>query len=262
MSGDSDDVYTSEDNRKRGRGDREEEVFNRSKRTMRSPNKSQRKEEDKLDKIITMIQDQSVSMQSIKQEIMDIKNEQKEYRKEIREIKNKLGEVEKLNRELQKNDNETKKELIIVRDRIERIEKNQKANNMIIQGLTIDTSDTKQLKEAMSNFIKKELDLDVKIEAAYKLGNKTCLVRMENREDKIKIMENKKKLRYNKQERIFINNDLTKEEMRIQKEIRRRAKEESNMGHKTNIGFQKIEIEGRKWKWNKDTNKLEELSKN
>lgn len=249
------DEGTSEDGRKRGRKDDGCEIFNKSKRTQRTPIKHKQNEEGKLDTLIQM-------MQNITAEIKEIRAEQKDYRKDIRELRKKLEETNQTNREIQKENEEIKEELRITKNRVEYLEKEQKAKNVIVQGLEIDTSDPGVLKEVMTAFMCKELNIEVKIDEAFKLGNKMCLIKTASKDEKNKIMQNKNKLRLRGQDPIYINNDLTREEMRIQLEIRKRAREERAKGNQTKVGYQRITIQGQLWKWNKDRNILEEVPKN
>lgn len=55
---------------------------------------------------------------------------------------------------------------------------------------------------------------------------------MENIQEKNKILENKRKLRNVRGLRMYINNDLTKNEREIQKEVREHAKQYREKGKK------------------------------
>ncbi|KAJ8912534.1 hypothetical protein NQ315_014478, partial [Exocentrus adspersus] len=45
--------------------------------------------------------------------------------------------------------------------------------------------------------------------------------------------------------------DLTKEERKIQKTIREKAKQEKEKGNDVKVGYQKLVVNGKVWKWNK-----------
>ncbi|KAK9695904.1 hypothetical protein QE152_g32248 [Popillia japonica] len=64
-------------------------------------------------------------------------------------------------------------------------------------------------KTCLNNFIKDKLEVQVNIKTVQKLGDKTCL----------KILRNKHKFR-KYSERIYINNDLPKEDREAQKQLR------------------------------------------
>lgn len=256
MDSDSEN-YASEDGKKRSRKDEDGEIFNKSKKIYRTPNKNISKEENKLDELIKMVQNLTTQTSEISVEIKEIKDEQREYRDEIRKLKDEMEEVKQSNLAIRKENNELKKELKYTTDRMEKLEREQKANNVVIQGLTIDTYDQEVIKEKVTNFIEQKLNINIKIEKTQKLGDKTYLVKVTSRTEKLKIMQNKKKLRLLQEDRIYINDDLTKEEMRIQREVRRKANEEKNKGKKTKVGYQKVTIDGKLWSWNKEKDMLE-----
>ena len=67
-------------------------------------------------------------------------------------------------------------------------------------------------------------------------------------QQKLWIMKNKYKLaRYAK--KIYIEDDLTKEERKIQSELRKKGKEEKEKGNKVKVGYKKISINNRWIKW-------------
>jgi len=70
------------------------------------------------------------------------------------------------------------------------------------------------------------------------------VIKLENAEMKMEIMRNKYKL---KRDRIFIENDASWEEKRVQKRIVRWARKQKEKGVEIKIGFGKIKI-GNVWK--------------
>ena len=72
---------------------------------------------------------------------------------------------------------------------------------------------------------------------------------------------NKCKLKELKEQRIYINNDMSKVEREIQAVIRKKAKEQKEKGMQVKIGFQKMVVNGVLWRWSKEGNTLEQ-SKN
>jgi predicted Zn-ribbon and HTH transcriptional regulator len=70
-------------------------------------------------------------------------------------------------------------------------------------------------------------------------------------------MKQKKKLREKKEtEKIFIDNDLTKQEQEIQKKLRTIAKEEKREGKEVKMRYSKIVIERIQWRWNAERERL------
>lgn len=246
---DSDGDYSTDENKRKRNLDKEE-IFSKSKKMMRTPVKSQQKTDEKLDKLIELIQNLSAEMQQMRKE-------QKEYSKEMEILKEENRSLKLENENIKKENGEIKEDLKSLNIRLEYWEKEKKQNNVIISGLKIDTSDQYLLKGAMENFIKQHLDIEVPIRSATRLGQKTCLIVLEKMEDKVKVMENKSKLRKLENEKIYINNDLTIKERDIQKKIRKRAEEERKKGRKVKIGYQKLVIDGKQWRWNKRSDKLE-----
>lgn len=78
-----------------------------------------------------------------------------------------------------------------------------------------------------------------------------------DRKDKEKTMKNKSQLKNIKNARIYINNDLTKEEREKQKKIRQRAQQEKANGKTVKMGYNKLIIDGVEWKWNREKEDLE-----
>lgn len=51
----------------------------------------------------------------------------------------------------------------------------RKGENIVVQGLEMYTENTEQPKEVMTNFIIENVELEVEVEWAYKLGQNTCM---------------------------------------------------------------------------------------
>lgn len=128
---------------------------------------------------------------------------------------------------------------------------------MILTGIEIDTNDTKIIAGAIKDVFREGLKLTIEPKKVLKIGSKTCLVEMENMEDKRKLMENKYKLKEIKDKRIYVNDDLTKNELEIRKKLRAIAQEEKLKGKEVKIGYSKLTVDGNVWRWNKSKDKLE-----
>lgn len=63
-------------------------------------------------------------------------------------------------------------------------------------------------------------------------------------------MKTKNKLSKLQNLKVFINEDMSKEERVIQGKIRKKAKEENASGKNVKLGFQKLIINNEKWTWN------------
>lgn len=260
---DSDDYSTDDQTRKRKADVEVGCGFEKSKKTSRTPTRQARNEEDKLDKILELIN-------AIKADQKETRNEQKEIRRDIREIGEQQKsfneellrlreENEKLqqeNRELKKENVEMRKEIEGIKKSVEILEKERKRNNVVMNGLKMDTSDPVALKEGINRFLKQHIGLEIKPKAVTKIGDKTFVIELANEVDKQEIMRNKTKLK-DLREMIFISNDLTKKEIQKQKQLRQIAKEEKEKGKDVKIGYNKIMINGEEWRWNNSTEKIE-----
>ncbi|KAK9700956.1 hypothetical protein QE152_g30918 [Popillia japonica] len=114
-----------------------------------------------------------------------------------------------------------------------------------------------ELREGVQNFVKSELGIEVEVVNTRKINDKTCVIEMKTFEEKLKILQNKKKLKNMKDQKIYIECDYTEREMEMQKIIRTRAAEEKKNGRIVKIGYGFLVIDGSKWKWNRDRKELE-----
>lgn len=235
---DSDDYTTDDGKRKRDEGE-EEKIFKGSKKTARSPFK---KSEDKLDRILQVVE-------GLATEIKQMREIQEKCTDEIKKLTKENKEMKEENERIKKENEEIKKEVQAATKWIEQIEKEKRRNNIVLTGLRIDTNKEDELKEAMANFIKTQLDVEVQIKKAYKLGEKVCLVEMDKREDKSNVMKNKSKLKSCREGKIFINDDLTKKEREVQKKVVKIAQRKKQGGQRVKVGYKKLWIDGIKWEW-------------
>lgn len=241
---DSDEYTTDEGKRKKSTG-KLEEYFGRTTKSRKSPEKRDKMEET-LSKIMKMIDDFRTD---IKQDLQNIREEQKDFWKEVKEIKEE-------NEFLKKENNEVKKELQLLKGKIDLMDKEKRRNNIIIQGIPITTYEEGVIKERMNRLLKDNLELEVKIKNARKIGEKICLLEMENNTDKQLVMSNKSKLKNIKDTKIYINNDMNLEEREIQKIIRDKAKNHREKGETVKIGYQKLIINGEVRVWNNEKKTL------
>ncbi|KAK9708944.1 hypothetical protein QE152_g26919 [Popillia japonica] len=214
------------DDRKRKKDDNEE-MFYRSKNTRRTPIKDTNPKEnmiEQMNEIMLLLKNLAGDIKEIKGEQTSNKEETKVLREEIRKLRDEQEqfkeEIKQL-RDVHKKETEEidnlKKEVKAANEEIERLQAEKRRKNVIVQGLEISANNPKELKAEMENFIEKELGAAIKIESATKLGEETCLVELNNKDDKATIMSNKSKLR-NHRQTIYINDDMTKKEREIRKE--------------------------------------------
>lgn len=244
MATDSDD-YLSEDRKRKG--NHPVSPFKKSKKIMRTPSKQAvyTDEEDDIGGIL----------KQVLAEVKSIRRENKEFREEIEKLQRTNSRLEN---ELQ----ETKQRLNYVEDRLENYEKEKKRNNIVITGMKIDTTDTAIMKQKITKFIKQNLDEEIHIENAIKLSQNACLVQMKDNVEKSRVMEKKHKLKFIREERIYINHDLSINERKIQKEIREKGKELRKEGKTVKIGLNKLTVDGSIWKWDRNNRDIREQREN
>ena len=211
-----DSETTDEGKRKRSTQDTET-VFTKSKKTMRSPLKIMTNNEDKLDKMMELLA-------SITKDIQEIKQEQKQYQSEIIEIKRGYEKMKNTNETLLKENKQMRKELNEYKQVAEQMEKETKKCNVVVFGIENKEPEEKPIINKIQEIISTQLQIDVPVNKAFKIGTNACLVQLKSVEDKELVMKNKHKLRNMKGDRkIYINEDLTNYERMKQAEIRKVA---------------------------------------
>uniref|UniRef100_A0A6P7FDG7 Uncharacterized protein LOC114328934 n=1 Tax=Diabrotica virgifera virgifera TaxID=50390 RepID=A0A6P7FDG7_DIAVI len=175
--------------------------------------------------------------------------------KELRQVNQYY--IEKF-KDIQTENIELKKQLVVVQNRMEIIEKKERQNNLIITGLDINETEPEKVVEETVNNIKKYLKVEAEINRVTKIGNKRYKVEMVNLNKKKEILSNKKKLKDVPGARIFIDEDLTYQERRIQKIIREQAKLERNQGKNVKVAYKKMIVNNQVWVWNRQSETLEE----
>lgn len=92
------------------------------------------------------------------------------------------------------------------------------------------------------------MEITTRIVEVYKIGKpeaKAVIIKCENFEQKMEILQQKKKLPTN----VFMDNDLTQNEQKIQATIWNLAREERRNGKRTKVGYKKLIVDGELFKW-------------
>lgn len=179
--------------------------------------------------------DEAVSqiMQEIKQLKIENKNSEENWNRDRTKILEKIGKLETIS---------------------EKSEKEKRKLNVVFKGLS--NAQLEQRAE-MERLFKETLGIEYKVKSTRTVGKiegkMTLIAEMGSWEDKREILENKKKLIGST---IYIDNDLTQEERRIQKEIRAVAREERNKGRTVKISYQKLTINGEEYRWSREDDGL------
>lgn len=135
-------------------------------------------------------------------------------------------------------------------------EREERRNNIVLKGVRMEGDERLikgALKEWVSDFLKKNIGVDGKIEHC-RLSGKVIIAKLGSEDVKREVMKNKNKL---KGGNIYIENDLTWDERKIQEKISRWGKEERGKGKDIKIGLGKVRING-VWKFLTDIEKEKE----
>lgn len=236
--------YTSDEGKRRREDDKEDEIFSRSKRIVRTPQKPKsNNNDDKMDKMMEM-------MQTMMQEIKEIRIEHRNYQEEM----NKLREQ---NEQIKKDNEKLKTEMKIMHSKLEDMDRDKRRNNVVVSGLDMGNIQQDVLEGEMKKFFRKNMDIEPELKTTKKIGAKTYLIELGSVTEKIKVMRNKSKLRNYTDERVYINDDMTRTQREIQEKLRTVAREERKMGKSVREGFQKLIIDNVQYRWNDERGNIE-----
>lgn len=232
------------DERKRAAAGGQNIGFARSKRVLRSPEVRGREdliaedvEEGKhggsgsieMSELRALFQDMK---RSFEERIDDMKEE---LRGVVREFKQKEEKWDKERAELMQR-------VSVLEKREERREREKRRNNILISGKDFGEGD---VGDRVKGWLLDELKTDTVIKKAFKIKKDTWLVEM-NEGDREKVMKTKSVLRGGN---IFINQDLTEAERKIQKQIRDIARTQRAKGQRVTVGYRKLLMDDQSFKW-------------
>lgn len=148
---------------------------------------------------------------------------------------------EKLQNRENRHENGTEKDLKKFLEYVEENDRKERKYNLVIRGLHLQSN---RVIDEVSSFLRRDLGVDVGVYDAFEAGkDKKCIIAtMNSWEDKKEVLINKRKLG---QRRIYIDNDLTRQERDIQRELVNIMKTEREKGNISKIGYQKIKINDR-----------------
>lgn len=228
--------------------DKEDNIFGRSKKILRSPDITNRVNKNK----------KMAEQDEIKQLLLNMSAELSRNTAENKAIKEELikttSEIKDLKEMFQKKEKEWKKEKEELLNRVEQLEikmnmqeKEKRKLNLILKGTQINGT---EIKNDIQHLLENRLGIKIKIVEAYNISkNKTrdvLLAQVENMHQKQEILRNKNKFTGSN---IYVENDLTVEERKIQSEIRKIGKMEKEKGKNVRIGYRKITIDGIRFNW-------------
>lgn len=168
-------------------------------------------------------------------------------RKEIEALKSQ-GTAKKNEREVEDLRSRMKK----IEENEENKERRERRNNLIVSEKTADGGkmETRQVEEKAKNIVKDLLGrepLIIGVKCISKdRGRIVSRVALKSLEEKKLILARKGSLRGTQ---IYVEDDLTKKEVEIQKKLRLLAIEERNKGKHARVGYKKVCIDGKWIKW-------------
>jgi hypothetical protein len=141
----------------------------------------------------------------------------------------------------------------MIEKKMEKREKKEKKNNVIITGIGRTRGN---IERGVEEWLEREGGVKVNVKEAFKVNkDKMKLAKIESWEQK-NIMLNKSKLKERKGERMYIDYDLTNEERKTQDKLKEVAREERDRGKRMKIGYRKIQINGEWFIWDEREEKL------
>ena len=246
--------------RKRNRGKLDspgdEKILRVSKKVLRSP-----VERDTI--AVNRVKNSVENMEEIKLLLIDMRAQMdannEEMRKQLEQNKEELRmDIKNIREELRSKEDKWEKEKRELCSRIEQLEerfeaeeRNKRKKNIVIKGLKVEKGNE---RNEVSTFLRKELKIEANISGAYgiKAGDRVLIVAsLQNFEDKMEVMKKKSELKGSK---IYIENDLTKNEQKIQAEILKIARDRKENGQKVRVGYRKIVVDGEEYRWDTKEN--------
>ncbi|XP_071646894.1 uncharacterized protein [Temnothorax longispinosus] len=278
---------------KRGKRTTYDEIFKRDNKTVRTP-PGMDKAKDGAGVIGKKREEEGVLSATKKDEedgsllavLREIRNEMRDLREEMREMRERMNVLEEGRRKKEEKVEERMDKIEVRLSKIERRSENitdettsgkmeeivgkvaemvrkrernmkerkEKKNNLVIRGLH--KEENKSLIDTTETFLEREFGARARVKKmrpSGRVGGEIIIVEMDCWEAKDNIMKKKKKLGSKK---MFIDHDLTFEDREVQRRIKERAWKEKTEGKWVKIGFRKLEIQGRKYVWSEEENKL------
>jgi hypothetical protein len=193
-------------------------------------------------------------IKTLRKELAAMREENGELRKELVTVREEMrrreekGQVEKA---------DWTKRMKMIEEKMEQREKKERKNNVIITGIGAKSGN---IERGMEEWLGREIGVKVNVKEAFKINkDKMMLAKIESWEQKKNILLNKSKLKEKEDERMYIDDNLTKEEREIQKKLRELAREERNKRKRVKIGYRKIQINGEWFRWDEREEKLKKI---
>lgn len=251
----------------------EQEVFRASKRTVRSPRMGRRltggergagqsemqEGEEETRDLKEMMRAMMEELRLIREDGRQVKEGLEEVRKENERLRREMEGMRMAAQEREENWQRERKELMgrvkDLEDEEEKKDKRARKNNVIITGM--DWREGKR-SEDVETWLRRDLGVEAEVKEAYEVGGNKLVARIGSWEQKQRVMRSKSELKNGKNNKVFIDHDLTPKEREVQRVIRGVAKEERTRGRRVEVGYRRLKVDGRTKSWNDDLGRLME----
>lgn len=213
-----------------------------------------------MDQLLNMMQEMKREQREMRKEIRQNAEEQNRFNQELLKMKQENDNLKQENAQIRRENKLIRKELQEIKADLQVIEKDRKKNNVVMSGIEINSEEPQEIRKIVTSFIKQNLKVNIQPKNVTKIGRKMYVIKMESAEDKKEIMQNKAKLKQMEDTKVYINDDLTKYERTKEKLIRLKALEEKEKGKNVKVGYNKLIVDGKVWRWNRFTNILVEVN--
>ena len=169
-----------------------------------------------------------------------------QIRTEVEQAENRLN-VKYENKEKEKD-----KKIKELEGKIERIEKSERKNNIILWGVKFEKGEA---EAAAKEILEVKMGVEVRIEKVWTIKDKAIGVKLRTFEEKLKIFEKRKVL---KGTDIFLGDDMTEKEREVQKIVKEEAaKAKKNDPSKVvRTGYRKIKVDDKWYNYDEEKKKF------
>lgn len=208
-----------------------------------------------------MKNDLRLILASINEVKLSIQTEGNERKKEIVQLKE-LIEKGKAEWEEDKKIITDKQRLL--ERRLNSMEKATKRNNIVMSNYTPKEGYGRKLVIEIEALLQEKTEEKVMVETVQRfkaIAGDRLIITMKDFEDKLTVLRKKKSIYLvegGKMRPIYVNDDLIREDQEIQKKARDICREARKLGKEANIGYKKVFINGKEYKWELEKNAFAE----
>lgn len=173
-----------------------------------------------------------------------------EVEKKLEQTKGEKEPRSKQGEKAEASDQNIRREMDVIKRKLERQERKERKNNIVIRGLKYKKAEA---KEEIEKFIEDKFKISNGVKTVEAIGrdqeSKVTIVQLVDWETKQKIMTGKSR---NRLEEVYIDHDLTGEERDVQRRLREIARTQRAQGKEVRVRYRKIGIEGKWYDWNEE----------